>query len=141
MKITNISTSTVYLSDLKTVRQAQNEGRRGEDRYVDAGQSVYLPNTSEVLRSVLIGDIAKWVTAGILTIEDTFGLDAAGGADTIVLTHGFGFPPSVYILKQVGPDWVDATGTVDITHDGAFTTVTIANTTAFPLVFKVRLLT
>ena len=66
-------------------------------------------------------------------------LYAHGGADTVVLTHNFGFAPIVYILKQVGPTWVDATGTVDVVHNENFTTTTITNTTAFDLTFYIRL--
>ena len=38
MKVTNISSTTIYLRDLKFVAQAQTEGRRGEDRYIAAGK-------------------------------------------------------------------------------------------------------
>ncbi len=141
MKVTNISSGTIFLSDLKAVRSSQNEGRRGEERYLGAGHSVYLPNTSEVLRSAVSGEIHKFVLAGILTVEDQVNLDAAGGANpSVILTHNFGFPPAVYVLKQVASTWVDATGTVDIVHDSNFNTVTVSNATAFPLTFLIRLM-
>lgn len=62
------------------------------------------------------------------------------GNDSVVLSHNFGFPPSVYLLKQVGLTWVDATGTADVVHNAAFTTTTITNTTAFAITFLIRLL-
>lgn len=140
MKITNISTSTLNLDDLRVTHASQVEGRRGEDRYIGPGNSAYLPNTSEVLRSAYKGDLRKWRDVGLITLEDQVALDATGGAnDTIVLTHNFGLPPSVYVLKQVGPDWVDATGTVDISHNATFTTTTVKNATLFPLTFLIRL--
>lgn len=77
---------------------------------------------------------------GLSALEGQAALDASGGAhDTVVLTHGFGFPPVVYVLKQVGATWVDATGTVDVSHDAAFTATTVKNATAFPLTFLIRL--
>ena len=140
MKLTNISSGRIYLQDLKVTHPSQ-QGRRGEDRYLGPGDSFYLPNTSEVLRSATGGDIRRFAQQGILRLEDVHALDAAGGAnDSVVLTHNLHFPPSVYALKQVGATWVDATGTVDIVHDGGFTTVTVTNTTAGPLTFLIRLL-
>jgi len=148
MKVTNISSSTIYLRDLKFVAQAQTEGRRGEDRYIAAGASVYLPNTSQVLRSAIEGDLRVWLEAGVVELED-YDLLAANGnpGDSVTLTHDFGYPPAVYVLKQVGVTWVDATGTVDVTHNvtagitpQVFESVTVTNTTAGALTFLIRLL-
>lgn len=149
MKVTNISSTTVYLRDLRFVAQAQSEGRRGEDRYIPAGGSVYLPNTSQVLRSAIDGDLRVWRDAGVVTLEDT-DLLAANGApgDAVTHTHDFGYPPAVYVLKQVGATWVDATGTFDAVHNvvpgsspQVFQSVTVTNTTAGALTFLVRFLT
>jgi hypothetical protein len=148
LKVTNISNSTVYLRDLKFVPQSQNEGRRGENRYIPPGASVYLPNTSQVLRSASEGDLRAWRDAGVVELEDT-DLLAANGApgDSVTHTHNFGYPPAVYVLKQVGVTWVDATGTVDVVHNvvpgsspQVFQSVTVTNTTAGALTFLVRLL-
>lgn len=138
MKLTNVSTKQLYLNDLTVMKAAQNEGRRGENRYLEAGDSVYLPNTSQVLRSAIDGTIQKWVSLGYLQLEDVVALAAFGGADTAVLTHNFNYPVVVQVLKQVGQTWVDATGTYDAIQNAAFTTVTITNTTAFALTFLVR---
>lgn len=46
MKVTNLSDKQLYLADLKFVPQAQEEGRKGEDRFLaPAGQA-----NDEVLR-------------------------------------------------------------------------------------------
>jgi hypothetical protein len=148
MKVTNISPGTIFLKDLRFVAQAQSEGRRGEDRYLGPGQSVYLPNTSQVLRSAIEGDLRKWLEDGIVELEDFDSLAANGNpGDTVTLTHNLGYPPSVYVLKQVGVTWVDATGTIDIVHNVApgitpqvFESVTITNTTAGALTFLIRLI-
>ena len=149
MKVTNISSTTIYLRDLRFVAQAQTEGRRGEDRYIAAGSSFYLPNTSQVLRSAIGGDLRAWRDAGVVELEDT-DLLAANGApgDAATYTHDFGYPPAVYVLKQVGVTWVDATGTFDAVHNvvagsspQVFESVTITNTTAGALTFLVRFLT
>lgn len=138
MKITNVSTTTtVYLRDLRETNTSQGDNRRGEDRYIGPGQSVYLQNTSLVLRSATKGEIRQYVRIGVLKVEDEH--DLAAGA-SVVLTHSFYYPPTVYALKKVGVTWVDATGTVDVVHNADFTTVTVTNTTAFPLTFLIRLL-
>jgi hypothetical protein len=147
MKVTNISSSTIYLRDLKFVAQAQTEGRRGEDRYIAAGASVYLPNTSQVLRSAIEGDLNAWLRAGVVTLDDTETLAANGNpGDSVTLTHDFGYAPIVYVLKEVGATWVDATGTIDIVHNveaglapTVFESVTVTNSTAGALTFLIRL--
>lgn len=140
MKVTNVSDKTLYLEDLKTTREAQSEGRRGEDRYLGPGRSVYLQNTSEVLRSAYQGTIRAWLDAGYIELEDQVTLAANGDpGDTVVLAHDFGYPPVVYALKQVGATWVDGTGTLDISHNAMFTETTVTNATALPLTFLIRL--
>ena len=140
MKVTNVSKGRIYLSDLRITHEAQTEGRRGEDRYLEPGKSVYLQNTSEVLRSAYKGLLRAWKLKGYVELEDQITLDANGGLnDTIVLDHNYGYPPVVYVLKQSGVTWVDATGTIDVSHDSGFSETTITNTTAFALTFLIRL--
>jgi hypothetical protein len=144
VKVTNISSKVLYLNDLKITNEAQTEGRRGEECYLRPGNSVYLQNTSGVLRSAFKGTIKTWKDLGYIELEDTISL-AAGG--TTILNHRYGYPPVVYILKQVGVTWVDATGTADIIHRAdpldplsrPFMQTTITNTTVLPLTFMVRL--
>jgi hypothetical protein len=60
----------------------------------------------------------------MVKLEDT---DTLSAGASVVLPHNFGFAPVVYVLKQVGVTWVDATGTVDIVHNQAFTQTTVTN--------------
>jgi hypothetical protein len=161
MKISNIThlhadgPRRLYLKDLKFLPEAQTEGRRSDDLYLDpVGQAplvrqgiyvpprtyIYLPDTSEVLRSASYGDIHKWVAMGYLQTHDRLSLTAVGGLhDTEVLTHNLGYAPTVVALKQVGITWIDATGTVDIVHNANFTTVTISNPTGVALVLLIKI--
>lgn len=143
MKVTNISANPIYLRDLKFVPQAQTEGRRGEDRYIAPGGHVYLPDSSQVLRSAYNGDLRAWLEAGVVALDDTVTLTSG---DSVTLTHNFGFAPGVHVLKKVGADWVDATGTYDAVHivkigltPQVFEGVTITNTTGGSLNFHIRL--
>jgi hypothetical protein len=141
VKVTNVSQKTIYLKDLKFVPQSQTEGRRGEDRYLRPGAHAYLPNTSEVLRSVVHGDIRAFVQQGILALEDHVTLANQGQpGDSVTLEHGFHYPPSVYLLKQVDDTWVDGTGTADVTHNAMFTATTVANVTDGEIVYMIRLI-
>ena len=141
MKVTNVFTVTLYFNDLRVTHASQVESRPGEDQYLKPGHSVYLPNTSEVLRSAYKGDLRKWKKKGYITLEDTDILTANGNpGDSVDLVHNFGLPPAVYVLKQVGITWVDATGTIDIVHDQFFTTVTVTNTLLAPQTLFIRLL-
>ena len=79
MKVTNVTNVILYLNDLRATHASQVESRPGEDRYIGPGNSVYFPNTSEVLRSAFKGDLRKWRDNGLITLEDTDTLDAAGG--------------------------------------------------------------
>ena len=157
MKITNISNKRIYLADLKVLHESQTEGRRGEDIYLDpAGTSpthsgapyvhthIYLPETSEVLRSAHNGDIRKFrdgdpnanpPIAPSITVDDYVPLN---NGNSVTINHYFHRQPNITVLKQVGPIWKDATGMVDISHDAAFTQVTITNTIGVNLVFLIK---
>lgn len=150
MKITNISSNRIYLADLKVLHESQTEGRRGEDIYLDPAGTlngktfVYLPETSEVLRSASNGDIRKFregdPTASppiqpSISVDDFVPLN---NGNSVVLSHYFHRQPNVAVLKQVGNTWVDATGVVNIVHDSAFTQVTVTNATGANLVFLIK---
>ena len=140
MKINNISPVRIYLKDLRLTQTSQTEGRRGEDQYVEPSDSVYVPDTSEVLRSVYHGDLFKFMAAGKITINDRFTLPAyPGPGNSITLTHSLNYPPNVVVLKQVSSTYVDATATYDLVHSSDFTSLTITNTTAFTLTYLVRI--
>ncbi len=143
MKVTNVSNTRIYLKDLYLTRESQTEGRRSEDRYLGPGQSAYLPDTSDVLRSAQKGDLYKFVQIGKLILNDSTTLTAfPGPGNSVIINHNLGYPPSIIVLKKVlvGPviTWVDATGTVDITHNALFTSVTITNVVALSIDFLIR---
>lgn len=135
MKVKNLSAAKVYLKDLKFVAQSQTEGRRGEDVYIGPGESKYLPDTAEVLRSAHGGDLLKFAAAGVVSLHDTVALVASG---SITLVHNLMYPPNIVVLKAVGATFVDATGTVDIVHNQDFSEVTITNATVVPITFLIR---
>lgn len=141
MKLTNISQQRIYLKDLKITRAAQTEGRRGEDRYLKPGDEVYIPNTSEVLRSAIMGDLRSYSDRAIIRLEDIVDLEANGDeGDSLTLDHNLGFPPAVYALKKISSTWVDATGSVDVSNNLIFTQTFVTNTLDVPMTFLFRLL-
>ena len=138
MKVTNLSTTkTLYFTDLKLIRQSLTEANPTEEFYLSPSTSKYLPNTSEVIRSAYKGHLRKWADAGLISLEDVVEIESGNDYDIV---HNLYVAPGVYILKQVGETWVDATGTVDIVHNAAFTTVTITNVSGSDLTFLIRLL-
>jgi hypothetical protein len=144
MKVTNISLGTIYLKDLHVQRQSLTEARRAEDMYVGAGRSVYLPDTSDVIRSAQKGDLFQFARIGKLRLNESSILAASPGpGNSLVIDHHLGYIPGIVILKKVmaGPlvTWVDATGTVDIVHNADFTETTITNTVAAPIEFLIRI--
>lgn len=144
MKVTNISQTTIYLKDLRLIRQGQSEARRTEDRYIGPGQSLYFPDTSEIIRSAQKGDLYAFERAGKLVLNEELSLTAfPGPGNSMVISHGFGYIPVVVTLKKVivGPvtTWVDAAGTIDVVHNDNFTETTLTNTVATPIVFLIRI--
>jgi ribosomal protein S4E len=93
---------------------------------LNAGASLYLVETSEVLLSAQSGDIYRFKAASKISVNDTLVL-AAGVAQ--VLTHNFNFQPKVSVVKITGVSNTDYTANVDITllHNVAFTTLSIAS--------------
>jgi hypothetical protein len=105
---------------------------------------VYLPDTSEVLRSAQKGDLFQFEKVGKVRLNDLFTLTASPGPGNLVtISHGLGYIPVTVLLKQVTigsvVTWVDATGTVDIVHNAGFTETTITNTVAAPIEFILRI--
>jgi hypothetical protein len=114
---------------------------QGENRYLGPGASVFLPNTSEVIRSAYKGDLARWSETGLVTLETQAVLTPFGTeGDMVELAHGFKIAPAAYCLKLVeGNLWVDATGTVDVSHDIKFTVTYIRNTLDMTQTLYIRL--
>jgi hypothetical protein len=105
---------------------------------------VYLPDTSEVLRSAQKGDLFQFAQVGKIRLNDTFILAAPPGpGDSITIDHGLGYIPSTVLLKKVMAGlvvtWVDATGTVDIVHNDVFTETSITNAVGTPIEFLLRI--
>lgn len=144
MKVTNVSGATLYLKDLRLIRQGQSEARRAEDLYVGPGASKYLPDTSDVIRSAQKGDLYAFEKVGKITLNDATTLAAAPGpGNALTIVHDLGYIPHIVVVKKVmvGPvvTWVDATGIVDIVHNDTFTETTITNTVASPIDFLIRI--
>ncbi len=144
MKVTNISGATIYLKDLRLIRQGQTEARRAEDLYIGPGVSKYLPDTSDVIRSAQKGDLYAFVQVSKLTLNDATTLAAAPGpGNALIIAHDLGYIPHVIVVKKVvvGPviTWVDATGVVDIVHNATFTETTITNVVPAPIDFLIRI--
>ncbi len=144
MKVRNLTTASIYLKDLRLIRQGQTEARRAEDQYLGAGHSVYLPDTSEVIRSAQKGDLYQLSKAGKIELNEVLSLAAyPGPGNSSTIVHNLGYPPSMCVFKKVmfGPlvTWVEASGTVDITHNANFTQTTISNSVALPIDFLVRI--
>lgn len=139
MRVTNLSPARVYLKDLRTVAQAQTEGRRGEDVYIGPGAFAYLPDTTEVLRSVRRGDLRKFCDSGVVQLHDIADLAAfPGPGNTLTIHHDLHYPPTVVVLKRGNGVWVDAQGTYDMSQNDTFTTLTLVNTTPVTQRFLVR---
>jgi len=144
MKVTNITSATLYLKDLRIIRQGQTEARRAEDTYIGPGLSKYLPDTSDVIRSAQKGDLYAFARAGKVTLNDATTLAAAPGpGNTLTITHGLGYPPVIAVFKKVvvGPTitWVDATGVVDVVHSEDFTETTVTNVVPTAIDFLIRI--
>lgn len=139
MKITNISNKRIYLKDLRFVPQSQTEGRRSSDVYLKPGQFIYLPDTSEVLRSFHVGDIKKFSEIGIIESHDRFNLTGSPSpGDSRTIEHNLNYPPNVFIYKKSGMDWIDATGIVNIVHNSNFTNFVVSNAAPIGIDFLVK---
>lgn len=143
MKVTNLTNAPIYLKDLRLIRQGQTEARRAEDQYLGAGRSVYLPDTSEVIRSAQKGDLYQFEKVGKLRLNETLSLAAfPGPGNSVTIHHDLGYYPNATALKKVVTGsivtWENSTGIVDITHNATFTETTFTNTVALPLEFLVR---
>jgi hypothetical protein len=108
------------------------------DIRLNAGQSVYLLETSEVLLSAQSGDIARYVAAAKVSVNDQVTL---ANAASVVLTHNFGVLPNVTAIKDAGVAPKACTVGVDITiaHNVAYTETTITNISGGALDFDIRI--
>jgi len=137
MKITSLMSSGVLeFNDLGSTIKGVSPVIR--DIRLNAGQSVYLLETSEVLLSAQAGDIHRYAAAAKISVNDRVSLNNAA---SVTLTHNFGIVPNVTIIKGAGVAPVVCQIGVDVTiaHNATYTTTTITNISGAPLVFDVRL--
>ena len=105
---------------------------------LDAGEAVYLANTSGVLYSSQYGDARKYEDASLLDINDIVSL--ANNAE-LTITHNFKFIPQLVVLKKVATDWVQALIDTDYTAttNAALTETVIKNISGGTLDFYVNI--
>ena len=137
MKIKNLSTQTLFFNDFGK----QIKGVSPVDRSIrlDAGASLYLVETSEVLLSAQSGDIKRFKDAGKLELNDRF--TAVADDASVSIDHNFGFVPQVSIVKDpAGAADAAVIGTdVTVSHDAAYNVTTITNISGAALTFDVRI--
>jgi len=66
--ITNISTKTLEFDDLGFILTYGNKGIMAQNRVLAPGLTAVLVETDNVKQSLLMGDIAKYIAAGYLTL-------------------------------------------------------------------------
>ena len=105
---------------------------------LDAGESVYLANTSGVLYSAQYGDARKYENAGLLDVNDIVAL--ANNAE-LTITHNFKFIPQISVSKLVGGVWVGALVGTDFsaTTNALLTETKIKNISGGALTFYVNI--
>ncbi len=113
MIIKNISTSVLFLKDLKVTHESQSEGRRSEEFYLHPGKEVVLPNTSEVLRSVANGDIAMFVKTGKVVVGKKI---TVSSGDDVTLTHNLGYVPNVVVGTYDGSGNLVVPSVAEVKH-------------------------
>ena len=105
---------------------------------LDAGESVYLANTSGVLYSSQYGDARKYEAASLLDVNDIVTL--ANNAE-LTITHNFKFIPQISVSKDVAGSWVGAVAGTDYTAttNAALTETKIKNISGGSLKFYVNI--
>ena len=136
MKIKNLTTQTLVFNDFGK----QIKGVSPIDRAIrlDAGASLYLVETSEVLLSAQSGDIKRFKDAGKLQVNDRFA--AVANNASVSIDHNFGFVPQVSVVKDpAGAADAAIIGTdVTFSHDAAYNVTTVTNISGGALTFDVR---
>lgn len=129
------NTERILFNDLGKV----TKGVSPQERMValDPGHSVYLPNSGDVMFSVIQGDARRYADNGMLIINDTALL--ANGA-SLAINHGFKYLAHTTVMFLNGVNWMPAViGTHYTTFtNGAMTITTITNISGVPLTFIVN---
>ena len=104
---------------------------------LDAGDSVYLPDSSGVLYSAMEGDARRYEDNNLLDVND---IENLANAATYVVQHNFNYVPTVSVSKKVGSDWHQALVGTDYTAvtNAALTQTTITNVSGGTLDFYIR---
>jgi len=138
VKFKNIGTTgNVEFNDLGAVIK----GVSPIDRKVTlkVGDSVYIPDTGDVLFSSQAGDGHRFAKAGLVAVNDTVTL---ANAATFVIAHNFNFVPKVVVAYDNAGTWVDAafmTGKVTAVTNAALTETTITNVSGGALTLLIRI--
>jgi len=129
------NTSRLLFNDLGKINKGVSPQEQGVA--LDAGESIYLPNSLEVCYSATSGDARKYEDGSLLDINDISSL--ANNAE-LTITHNFKFLPTITVYKKVGSDWVEALVGTDYTatNNAALTELVIKNISGGTLDFYVN---
>jgi roadblock/LC7 domain-containing protein len=139
MKFKNISavSSTLEISDCGTYVK----GITPQQRFVNLkqGDSVYLPDGSDVMYSAQAGDAHRYAAAGVVAVNDTVQL---ANAAAYTIAHNFNFLPKVTVAYNNGGVWEDCgfeTGKVTVKTNAAMTQTVITNVSGGALTLHIRI--
>jgi len=126
MKFTANSANTERLlfNDLGKINKGVSQ--QEQSIALDAGESVYLPNSLEVCYSATSGDARKYEDASLLDIND---IETLANDAEMTIAHNFKFLPNVTVYKKVSTDWVEALVGTDYTatNNAAMTELVVKN--------------
>jgi hypothetical protein len=142
--ITNISTRTLEFDDLGFILTYGNKGIMAQNRVVAPGATAVLVETDNVRNSLLVGDVAKYINAGYLTLVagtpyatkqvvmvGTFGT-ALGLGDVIGVTSVQAYVTATGApvgLLSLTTDYTVANGDITCVTDQTLNTLVITYTT------------
>ena len=139
MKFKNVSavSSTLEISDCGTYVK----GVTPQQRFVNLkqGDSVYLPDGSDVMYSAQAGDAHRYKVAGVVAINESVQL---ANAAIYTIVHNFNFLPKVTVAYDNAGVWEDCgfeTGKVTVTTNAALTTTKITNVSGGALTLHIRI--
>lgn len=137
MKLKNIGpTQKLEFNDLGKV----TKGVSPQDQFValKPGDSVYLPDSGEVMFSAKSGDAARYAAHGLLQVNET--LTIAAGASAVIV-HNFGYLPSITVALSAN-GWKDLSftdGIVEVVTNVALKETTITNPGVAAITVMVRI--
>jgi hypothetical protein len=139
MKIKHIGPSTsgrLLFNDLGKV----TKGVAPDEQHIalDYLESLYLPDSGEVLFSAQKGDIKRYAGAGLLEVNEPKTL---ANAAALTMIHNFNYVPNVTAVKKSGVTWIQAVCGVDYTAvtNAALTETVFTNISGGALDFIIRI--